>query len=102
MSEKPFKKLLGNRIYLELPKKDEESKIIVDENTKEALQKQLLIKMSRLTIYEVGSGVVDTDLKKGTDVLVDPMALRDRTVVVPLDAENEVLLVSPYDIIHIW
>ena len=35
-------KLLGNRIYLEMPKEDEESKLIVDENTKEALQRELL------------------------------------------------------------
>ena len=40
-------KLLGNRIYLEMPKK-EESKLIVDENTKEALLKEMLKKMSRL------------------------------------------------------
>ena len=39
--------LLGNRIYLEMPKK-EESKIVVDENTKEALQKEFLKKMNRL------------------------------------------------------
>ena len=32
--------LLGNRIYLEIPKKDE-SKLIVDENTKEALEKEM-------------------------------------------------------------
>ena len=32
-------KLLGNRIYIEMPKQEEESKLIVDENTKEALQK---------------------------------------------------------------
>ena len=32
-------KLLGNRIYLEVPKQVEDNKLIVDENTKEALQK---------------------------------------------------------------
>ena len=47
-------KLLGNRVYLELPKK-EESKIAVDENTKEALQKELLRNMSRLTVHSMNS-----------------------------------------------
>ena len=37
-------KLLGNRIFLEMPKK-EESKLIVDENTKEALNKEMLKKL---------------------------------------------------------
>ena len=40
-------KLLGNRIYLEIPKK-EESKLIVDENTKESLEKEMLKKMNKL------------------------------------------------------
>ena len=36
-------KLLGNRIYLEMPKQEEDSKLIVDENTKEALERETLI-----------------------------------------------------------
>ena len=50
-----FKKLLGNRIYVEMPKK-EESKLVVDENTKEALQREMLKKMSKLTVYAVEIG----------------------------------------------
>jgi hypothetical protein len=94
-------KLLGNRIYLEMPKK-EESKVIVDENTKEALQKELLKKMSRLTVHTVGSGISDPDLVKGVQVLVDPAALRDKALVIPLSDDEEVMLVSPFDIIMIW
>jgi len=30
--------LLGNRIFVEMPKSEESSKLVVDENTKEALQ----------------------------------------------------------------
>jgi hypothetical protein len=94
-------KLLGNRIYLEMPKK-EESKLIVDENTKEALQKELLKKMSRLKVHSIGTAITDPDLKVGVEVLVDPTALRDKTLVIPLSDEEDVLLVSIFDIIHIW
>lgn len=94
-------KLLGNRIYLEMPKK-EESKLIVDENTKEALQKELLKKMSRLKVHSVGTAITDPDLKVGVEVLVDPAALRDKTLIIPLSEDEEVMLVSIFDIVHIW
>jgi hypothetical protein len=94
-------KLLGNRIYLEMPKK-EESKLIVDENTKEALQKEMLKKMSRLKVHSVGTAITDPDLKVGVEVLVDPVALRDKTLVIPLSEDEDVMLVSIFDIVHIW
>ena len=94
-------KLLGNRIYLEMPKK-EESKLIVDENTKEALQKELLKKMSRLKVHSVGTAITDPDLKVGVEVLVDPSALRDKTLIIPLSETEDVRLVSIFDIVHIW
>jgi len=94
-------KLLGNRIYLEMPKK-EESKLIVDENTKEALQKELLKKMSRLKVHSVGTAITDPDLKVGVEVLVDPSALRDKTLIIPLSETEDVMLVSIFDIVHIW
>ena len=94
-------KLLGNRIYLEMPKKDE-SKLIVDENTKEALQKELLKKMSRLKVHSVGTAITDPDLVVGCEVMVDPTALRDKTLVIPLSDTEDVLLVSIFVIIYIW
>lgn len=94
-------KLLGNRIYLEMPKK-EESKLIVDENTKEALQKELLKKMSRLKVHSVGTAITDPDLKVGVEVLVDPSALRDKTLIIPLSDKEDVMMVSIFDIVHIW
>jgi hypothetical protein len=93
--------LLGNRIYLEMPKK-EESKLVVDENTKEALQKELLKKMSRLKVHSVGTAITDVDLVVGCEVMVDPAALRDKTLVIPLSDKEDVLLVSIFDIIYIW
>jgi len=93
-------KLLGNRIYLELPLQDEQSKLIVDENTKEALQRELLNKMSKLKVVAVGNIV--TEIKEGDVVLVDPAALNKATLVPINDNDDRVILVSPFDIIHIW
>lgn len=92
--------LLGNRIYLEIPKK-EESKLIVDENTKEALEKEMIKKMSRLTIHSVGTANMDERLVPGAVVLVDPEAL-SKARMIPLSDDETVLLVSPFDIIQIW
>jgi hypothetical protein len=82
-----------------MPKK-EESKLIVDENTKDALKKELLNKMSKLTVYAVGDLV--TSIKPGDEVLVDPEALARKATIIPLSEDKEVLLVSPFDIVHIW
>ena len=99
MRKKPYKSLLGNRIYLELPKKDE-SKIIVDENTKEALQKELMKKMSKLKVYDVGNTV---DLVKAGDiVLVDPSKITNAVVIPNLGLDVDIILISPFDVIHVW
>ena len=92
--------LLGNRIYLEMPPQDEESKIVVDENTKEALQRELLNKMSKLKVLQVGTIV--TEIKVGDWVLVDPAALNKATLVPINDNDDRVILISPFDVIHIW
>jgi co-chaperonin GroES (HSP10) len=91
-------KLLGNRIYLEMPKK-EESKLIVDENTKESLEKEMLKKMNKLKVHSVGTA--NMDVKVGDVVLVDPAAL-SKAPLIPLSDDEQVLLVSPFDIIQIW
>lgn len=93
-------KLLGNRIYLEMPPQDEESKIVVDENTKEAVQRELLNKMSKLKVLAVGTIV--TEIKIGDWVLVDPAALNKATLVPINDNDDRVILVSPFDVIQIW
>ncbi len=94
-------KLLGNRVLLQLPPQEEESKLIVDENTKEALQRELLNKMSKLKVLQVGTIV--TEIKAGDWVLVDPAALNKATLVpISNDGEERAILVSPFDIIQIW
>ena len=93
-------KLLGNRIYLEVPKQVEDNKLIVDENTKEALQRELLNKMSKLKVLQVGTIV--TEIKEGDYVLVDPAALNKATLVPINDEDERAILVSPFDVIQIW
>ena len=93
-------KLLGNRIYLEMPPQDEKSKIVVDENTKEAVQRELLNKMSKLKVLQVGTLI--TEIKVGDWVLVDPAALNKATLVPINDNDDRAILVSPFDVIQIW
>lgn len=92
-------KLLGNRVYLEMPKQDEDSKLIVDDNTKEALQREMLKKFSKLTVHTVGDSI--STIKTGDVVLVDPGVLA-KAPLVDLSETEQVLLVSPFDIIMIW
>lgn len=92
-------KLLGNRIYLEVPKQVEDNKLIVDENTKEALQKEMLKKFSKLTVHSVGDIV--TTIKAGDVVLVDPGKVSHGQLI-DLSDDEQVILVSPFDVIMIW
>jgi len=94
---KDFKQLRGNRLLLDLPKK-EEGKLIVDENTKEALEKEMMQKLNKLTVYAVGDLI--TDIKVGDEILVDPAALQ-KSLVIPIAGENK-LLVSLFDVILVW
>jgi hypothetical protein len=83
-----------------MPPQDDSSKLIVDENTKEALQRELLNKMSKLKVLQVGTIV--TEIKEGDIVLVDPAALNKATLVPINDKDERAILVSPFDIIQVW
>ena len=90
-------KLLGNRIFLEMPKK-EDSKLIVDENTKEALNKEMLKKLSKLKVDSVGDTV--TNINVGDMVLGDPNHLQ-KCPIIEVEGK-ELILISPFDVILIW
>lgn len=92
-------KLLGNRIYLEMPVQNEDNKLIVDENTKEALQREMLKKYSKLTVHTVGDTV--STVKKGDVILVDPGVL-SKAPLIELSETEQVILVSPFDVIMVW
>ena len=79
--------------------KQEESKLVVDENTKEALQMEMLKKMSKVKVHSVGTTV--QDIKAGDLILVDPFAL-SKSPLIPLSDSETVLLVSPFDVIMKW
>jgi len=96
-----FKQLLGNRVYLEIPKK-EDSKIVVDDNTKEALKREMLKKYSKLKVVAIGEGVTNPNLNIGDYVLIEPESLARKAVMVDVSDEQQVALVSYFDIIHIW
>jgi hypothetical protein len=90
--------LLGNRIFLEMPKQ-EETKLIVDENTKDALNKEMIKKLSKMTVHSVGDSI--QNIQKGDVLLVDPTALQ-KAPLIPLSEEETVMLVSPFDVIMKW
>lgn len=94
--------LLGKYVYLTLPPQ-EKSKLIVDENTKEALSKEMMMKMRKLEVWCVGSAA-NPDLVVGQSVLVNPASLQ-KALMVPFDIDGEEVikaLVLDYDIVHIW
>ena len=90
--------LLGNRIFIEMPAQ-EESKLVVDENTKEALQMEMLKKMSKMKVHSVGTTV--QDIKVGDYIMVEPFAL-SKSPLIPLSDDEMVILVSPFDVILKW
>ena len=97
---KPY--VLGRYVYITLPTK-EKSKVIVDENTKEELNKQLLKTMKRLQIWETGE-LANPKLEAGAWVLVNPKSLA-KAELVPFDENGQEVfraLVQDFDIIHIW
>jgi hypothetical protein len=102
---KKIKFLTGRYLYVELPPKPN-SKIIVDENTKEALHKTMLKELRVLTVFAKGELVSDK-ISIGDKVLVDPSALSSPSVVIiPLEnnqgEEKIVALIQDYQIIHVW
>lgn len=95
-----FKKLIGNRIYLELPVLSE-SGIILDDATEEAVIKSEQKKYSKLKVYAVGTSVSEELVSVGDEVLVEQSALQ-RGILIPLTDKKKVILISPFDIIHVW
>ena len=95
---KPFKKLFGNRVYLEIPKVPESSVILSEEAQKNWIEQQKLA-LNRFKVYAVGDGV--TTIKEGDEVAVDMLSLQ-RNAPLRLNKELEVLQVSVFDIAHLW
>ncbi len=96
--EKEFKVLRGNRIYLEIPE-EPKSSIHLDEESKAAIEAEKMKKWGRLKVYAVGTLI--EDIKVGDEVMIDPTAV-SKIVKIPLSDTRDVLLLSTFDIAHIW
>jgi hypothetical protein len=86
---KPFKKLLGNRIYLIMPVIPE-SILVLPEEVKKQLISSEQEKFQKLKVYAVGDTI--SIIQEGDMVLIEPTAL----------ANAPVIMVSIFNIIHIW
>lgn len=95
---KPFKKLLGNRVYLSMPT-IAESAIILSEEVKKSIISSEQDKFQKLKVYAKGDLV--TTVEEGDEVLVHPGVLAN-ALVVPLTKEISVILINSLDIIMVW
>jgi hypothetical protein len=94
-----FRKLLGRRIYLELPVEKVSSLAYIDEETKAMLDAERMKNYGRLKVYAVGSDI--TDISEGDEVMIDPTSAA-KVAKIFLSDEKEVIMVSIFDIAHIW
>ena len=92
-------KVLGKFVYIDIPEKPE-TKIQVDENTKEALQKEWIAKLSKLKVWAVGENA-NPSIKEGDMVLIDPNAI-NTIKMIPMDDGSTKGMVLDYNIVHIW
>jgi len=89
---------LGRRVYLEIPE-EPTSSIILDDESKALLEAERLRRYGRLVVYAVGSDV--SDISEGDEIMIDPSSV-GKVLKIPLTADKDVLLVSYFDIAHIW
>jgi hypothetical protein len=100
MNKPLFKKLLGNRVYLLLPKIPE-SRIQLSEEVKKSIISKEREKLMKLTVYAVGDSVSPDVLKEGDVVKVDDRMLSSAPMV-DLGGDITVIQVAIFDIAHIW
>ena len=93
-----FKKLLGRRLYLEMPV-EPKSLLHLDDESKAALEAEKMKSYGRLTVYAVGSDI--TDIQEGDEVMIDPTSAAKAAKIILSDT-REVIMVSIFDIAHIW
>jgi len=99
-----IKMLLGNRLYLEIPEDKEESPIILDKMTRDAIESERMGKWNRLRVYAIGEGAKGLGIEEGDEVMIDPTSviITRGVAKIPLSEERSVIMVSVHDIAHIW
>lgn len=97
---KPYKTLLGNRIYvvIDLPTYS----IQMADSAKKALIAEAAKKLSRAVVYDIGTGVhPDNPIKVGDEVMVGKEGII-RGDLVNLSDDLSVMMVNPIEIVQIW
>mgnify|MGYP001048107361 CR=1 FL=1 len=97
---KPYKQLLGNRIYVEF-EEFKEPTIQISQKDKEELLIKHAKKLNKLKVFDVGDSV-NINLKKGDQVFVNLNNIREPLFFQTEDESVTLLLITPLDIIHIW
>jgi len=97
--EKPYKTLLGNRIYIkmELPTYS----IQMADSAKKELVAEAAKKLERGVVYDIGTGVLTDDIKIGDEVMVGKEGII-RGDLVNLTKDLSVMMINPFEIVHIW
>lgn len=97
---KPYKTLLGNRIYLkmELPTYS----IQMADSAKKELIAEAAKKLEKAVVYDIGTGVhSDNPIEIGDEVMVGKEGIM-RGDLVNLTKDLTVMMVNPLEIVQIW
>lgn len=95
---KPFKKLLGNRVLLKTPALPE-TKLQLSKEAQENLKEEYLKKLDKLEVYSIGDTV--TTVAEGDLVTIPiPSVLNGQKI--KISDTEEVCLVSVFDISIVW
>lgn len=90
-------KVLGNRVYVDVPDMPE-TKVIVDPQLKKEMQLEMAKQFEKLTVFAVGKGV--QDVKVGDKIYIRP-ELINKAPVVEIEGKER-LEFSEYEVSFIW
>lgn len=96
--KKPFKTLLGNRLYVIAPEVTSD-KIHLSNSAKKEMAKLKMKDLMRLKVYAVGDSV--KGIVEGDEILVSDIALSTAPII-DLEKDLSVILISYFDVVHIW
>jgi len=97
---KEYKTLLGNRVYIEIDMPN--YSVEMPEEVKKKLTQDVAQKLNRAKVYDVGTSLeTSSPVKVGDEVLVSKDGVI-RGDFINLSPTKVVLMISPFDIIHIW
>jgi len=94
-------RILGNRVYLNLPDL-KESKFSISDELKQELREEQLNKFDKLEVFAFSEceEAKKNSLKVGDKVYVEPIGLK-RGTILKIDGKDKVS-VSIFDVMHIW